>query len=113
MKKNTNTSTLTHIFLITLFATAMLFLGVFIGSRQVVSVEAQELLPQTEKYYTTIQVQSGDTLWDIADDYMSAEYENKTDFINEVKEMNHITGSMIRAGEILLIPYYSESPVYH
>lgn len=59
------------------------------------------------KYYTSITVESGETLWDIADKYMCDEFNSTASYINEVKHINHITENKIYAGEKLIVPYYS------
>ncbi len=59
------------------------------------------------KYYTSIVVEKGDTLWDIASEYMTPEYSTIEDYILEVRSLNHLTGDGIHAGEHLTIPYYS------
>ena len=59
------------------------------------------------KYYTSIQVQKGDTLWDIACNYMTDEYENVNEYIAEICEINHLAESDIHSGQYLTIPYYS------
>ena len=62
------------------------------------------------KYFTTITVSSGDTLWDIADEYRTVEYADAQEYIDEVKEINQIKGDEITVGCTLVIPYYAESP---
>ena len=53
------------------------------------------------KYYTCISVESGDSLWDIAQKYMTDEY------IDEVVSINNLNNdSSIVAGTNLVIPYY-------
>ena len=59
------------------------------------------------KYYTSITVEEGDTLWDIAGIYMSDEFSSVKKYIDEVKSINHLTGNKIYAGEELIVPYYS------
>lgn len=61
----------------------------------------------TYKYYTSIQVQKGDTLWNIASNYMTDEYASVNDYIDEICEINHIAESDIHYGQYLTIPYYS------
>ena len=59
------------------------------------------------KYYTCITVNQGDTLWDIADKYMTDEYSSRQEYIDEVVSINNLTNeSSITAGTNLLIPYY-------
>lgn len=60
------------------------------------------------KYYTNIEIQSGDTLWEIADSYMdSAHYTSRTDYMNEVMTINHMVTDRLVAGQKMIVPYYS------
>lgn len=59
-----------------------------------------------EKYYTSIMVESGDTLWSLANEYSSVEYRDNNAYIKEVRELNHITSDDIHAGSYLILPYY-------
>ncbi len=58
------------------------------------------------KYYKSIMVEHGDTLWSIA-----AEHVNGTgataDLVNEIKELNDLHGDGITAGSYLVVPYFS------
>ena len=62
----------------------------------------------TYKYYTSIRVSSGDTLWDIAKEYRTEEYSDISSYIAEVREINHLSSNQITDGMYLCIPYYSE-----
>ena len=61
------------------------------------------------KYYTSIMVGYGDTLWKIADEYIDySEYKDKETYLAEVRNMNHLDDdSDIKAGQYLIVPYYS------
>ena len=60
------------------------------------------------KYFTNITVEYGETLWDIADEYIDyKEYKNKAEYIAEVQRMNHLEDDKIKAGQHLIVPYYS------
>ena len=61
----------------------------------------------TVKCYTTVEVQSGDTLLGIADKYMTAEYSSAYEYIDEVIALNHLTSTRIIAGEYIALPYYA------
>ena len=61
----------------------------------------------TYKYYTSVSVKSGDTLWSIAQEYISCEYEDTNDYIREVRSINHLVGNDLTPGEYLTVPYYS------
>lgn len=59
------------------------------------------------KYYTSIQVAKGDTLWNIAADYITDDYDDMHDYIEEICSINHISDDDIHAGQYITIPYYS------
>lgn len=61
------------------------------------------------KYYTQVTVAYGETLWDLSDDYIDyEEYKDKTAYIEEVQSINHLSEEdSIRAGQTLIVPYYS------
>ena len=59
------------------------------------------------KYYTSIRVDSGETLWSIAKKHSGEEFENLEVFIEEVKSINQLKNNKIYAGQELVIPYYS------
>jgi len=64
------------------------------------------------KYYTSIQIQSGDTLWDLANDYVTSEYHSINEYINEVKKLNSLETDDIHAGQYLTVPYYSSKTLH-
>ena len=61
------------------------------------------------KYYTEVTVAYGDTLWELADEYIDyGEYEDKQEYIAEICSINHLRDSDgVRAGQKLIVPYYS------
>jgi hypothetical protein len=61
------------------------------------------------KYYTGIIVKRGDTLWNIADEYIDyTEYKNKEAYIKEVCSINSLCEpDEIHVGQRLVVPYYS------
>ena len=63
--------------------------------------------PAVYKYYTEIRVDRGDTLWSIADRYMSEEYMSRRAYAKEIQEINNI-GCELQYGQRILVPYYSE-----
>lgn len=60
------------------------------------------------KYYKSITISDGDTLWSIAREYMDSEhYDSIKEYIKEVKQMNSLTSDTISYGENIIVPYYS------
>lgn len=72
------------------------------------SIKAQAASAEpTYKYYTSIEIHSGDTLWSIADDYITDDYEDMNAYITEICSINHISEDEIHSGQYITIPYYS------
>lgn len=60
------------------------------------------------KYYTSILVHSGDSLWSIASQNMNSNFYNTVDsYIDEIKQINALCDDGITSGQYLIIPYYS------
>lgn len=59
------------------------------------------------KYYASIQIEKGTSLWKIAGDYMTEEYLSEQEYIEEVMQMNHLESDIIYEGAYLCVPYYS------
>lgn len=86
----------------------IIFCGVLIGSGVMASGKSKASEEDTVfKYYTSIEIEQGDTLWSIACEYMSSEYDSIQDYIDEVKELNQLGPDDIHVGQYLMIPYYS------
>lgn len=61
------------------------------------------------KYYTSVTIQPGDSLWSIANEHYQLGYDNQNEYINEVMQINHITDAdALISGTSIVIPYYSE-----
>ena len=62
------------------------------------------------KYYKSITVQDGDTLWSYAEQYGDdSHYDTHQDYIDEVIKMNALTDSEITSGQHIILPYYSSA----
>lgn len=61
------------------------------------------------KYYTGVTVGVGESLWELAGEYMDREhYDSRESYIKEVCSINHLTDeNSITAGQMLILPYYS------
>ena len=63
-------------------------------------------LEKGQKYYTSIEIKPGDSLWSIATEYMSEEYENVQEYIEDIKAFNGMGDDTIHSGRYIIIPYY-------
>ena len=64
------------------------------------------------KYYTSVTVEVGDSLWQIAGDYIDSHYNSRESYIAEVRSINHLADNdTIYAGQILIVPYFSSEYV--
>ena len=60
------------------------------------------------KYYTSITVETGESLWEIAGEYMDSHYDSRESYIAEVCNINHLSDKdAICAGQTLIVPYFS------
>ena len=99
-----NTQQKQIVLLIGMFFSAIIICSIFFGS--ILTQAAPQ--KNTCKYYTSIQIKPGDTLWDIASTYITEEYDDRNEYIREVCTINHILGNEIHAGQFLVVPYYSD-----
>lgn len=59
-----------------------------------------------EKNITCIVVKEGDTLWKLAKEFYTDDYDDLAIMISEIKKCNGISDTIYK-GQKLLIPYYS------
>ena len=59
------------------------------------------------KYYTSVQIHPGDTLWDIASEYCDNS-EQIQEYMRELRHINRLKSDAIHAGRYLTVVYYSE-----
>lgn len=60
-----------------------------------------------QKYFICIDIEEGDTLWSIADSYISEEYSSVDEYVEEVKELNGLSSDKIFCGATLVVPYFA------
>ena len=83
-------------------------LGILLGTSMNALASSDKDIASYNKYYESIQVESGDTLWNIADEYITGFNVEKQDYIAEVCQINGITEDQIHAGDYIIVPYYSQ-----
>ncbi|MGN0364250.1 MAG: LysM peptidoglycan-binding domain-containing protein [Bilifractor sp.] len=88
---------------------AILLTGIFILFHFTADqTEAEKVNKPVYKYYTSIEVQRGESLWSIATDHMSPEYKDVYEYMSEIAQINHLRGDQLDCGQKIIIPYYSE-----
>lgn len=73
------------------------------------SIQAEERTDNIRnKYFTSITVEENDTLWSIATEYRTEEYNGIDKYIDEIKSINNLNSDTIKTGDTLIVPYYSD-----
>jgi cell division protein YceG involved in septum cleavage len=83
-------------------------LGILLGTSINALASSQKDISSYNKYYKSICIESGDTLWAIADTYVEDFNISKADYIAEICEINQISQNEIHAGDYIVVPYYSQ-----
>lgn len=94
-----------HILIFIISASITIFLTITGGS--FISRAQEPGIPVCYKYYTSIRIEAGDTLWSLADAYADENFKSKEAFIKEVVRTNHLLDDSICEGDYLIVPYYS------
>ncbi len=63
----------------------------------------------SRKLVTSVRIEKGDTLWSIADRYITEDYEDINTYIKEIKKTNRLTSDTIYEGCYIIVPYYSSN----
>lgn len=82
--------------------------SVMLGARLVDAHGSQSEITQDYKYYKSIQLNAGDTLWAIAETYTDDESDSisaVTNYIKVLKEINGLTSDTIHEGQYLTVVY--------
>ena len=85
----------------------MICLTMFSGGMLAYAKERESAQPTYYKYYTSIRVEAGDTLWGIADHYLCEQVGSHDEYIREIMKMNGLKSTDIRIGDTLTVFYYS------
>ncbi|MCM1309369.1 MAG: LysM peptidoglycan-binding domain-containing protein [Butyrivibrio sp.] len=89
-------------------ASLFLILAAFLCAGVIVRAQSENA-PLNEKiYYTNVTVDKGDTLWNIAEEYMDyGHYDNIYEYMEHLTKLNHLTSDNLYAGEHLIVTYYA------
>lgn len=89
---------------------SVLFLAItVISANAVIANAGQGYEKEYQKLYTSIEVESGDTVWSIAGEHMTPGYESVEALMEEIAYINSLDDAYsIQCGRFLMIPYYVE-----
>ena len=97
-------------YLVMVFICVMV-LSCFFG-KTLVMANVEESSETYNRYYTELEVQSGDTLWSIAKEYSKNSGMEIREYIREIKHMNRMISDDLIAGDSLTIVYFADQPLF-
>lgn len=114
MKKTKRTTATTSKQLIVGISTfvTILVLSFIIGNFNSADAKAANSNPAEVKYYKSIQIQKGDSIWSIAKEYVNENYNSIYDYIDELVTLNQLDDQeldQIQEGDYLTVAYYAEA----
>ncbi|MBD5542997.1 MAG: LysM peptidoglycan-binding domain-containing protein [Lachnospiraceae bacterium] len=59
------------------------------------------------KYYTSILIQDGDSLWSLAEENRDEHFSSQKAYMDEIRKINNLSDDTLLSGQYLIIPYYS------
>ena len=86
----------------------LISIGVLLTTSVNTLASSKKDISSYNKYYTSIKIESGDTLWTIADEYIDNLDVSKAEYIDEICQINEISEDEIHAGDYIVVPYYSD-----
>lgn len=88
--------------------TIIVMFGIGVGFGTLLTRAEEPAQEPSYKYYANIEIQRGDTLWGIAEEYMdSVHYADKMEYMDELMTLNHMSDDHLISGQKILVPYYS------
>ncbi len=66
--------------------------------------------PDVIKYFTSIQIKDGESLWQIASNNLNTEYYDLDAYMDEIASINNISeDETLLSGEFIIIPYFASA----
>ena len=70
---------------------------------------AMAMNPEGDVTDITYTVQTGDTVWAIAEQYADAQVKPFNEFVFEIQQRNNLAGKYIKPGDQLIIPLWTRA----
>lgn len=89
-----------------------MIIGILIGVKITTYAQSTKLNDYGRQIsYVAYTVKSGDSVWEIASDLaaLNPEYNDIRQYVAAIEKANNLYGSKLKAGEIILIPYYTST----
>ena len=84
------------------------FCSGFFGHTLLNAHAEEKYVKPLNRYYTSVQLKQGDSLWDIAGTYAEGSGYSTREYVDELKRMNGLKGENIHSGEFLTVVYFAE-----
>lgn len=92
-----------------MLALAVMLGAYFCGHSLMNSLAGEVGTPLMEKYYTSIEIKNGDSLWSIADQYVENSGMSTAQYVQELRSMNRLREDTIHSGQYLTVAYFVQS----
>lgn len=93
---------------IVVIAVTILISSGFFGHAALKTMAKESDSQTVYQYYKSIQIEKGDTLWSIAEEYRKSCSMDTYLYVEELKRMNGLTKDEIQAGNYLTVMYFSD-----
>lgn len=84
---------------------AFIFGGVIFNGVLASAHEESESKTVGSTCYKSIEIEQGDTLWELAEEYMTDDYQSVQEYVQDLKRMNHLKDDTIISGQHLIVAY--------
>lgn len=81
--------------------------SIITGKRLVDAHDDSRSGADNQRFYKSIEIQSGDTLWDIASEYTNGTSQDIGRYVGELMKINGLATDQIQEGKYLTVVYYT------
>lgn len=92
-----------------LIGAVLLFVVVLLSVAFITKTVTAQRSAERSKLIVSVEIEKGDTLWSIASEYMSDEYDDMNEYITEIKATNGMVSDDIHIGNYIVVPYYTDA----